>query len=156
MIKIESQSALHQYDSEGNAITTWHEKKCEWIVNEEYENEEIDWYGKDSDFPRGCTLAQFEESNPNWDKLPNIHVTWYWDTKEDAIRAFGRPHTFGQPGTYWDTMSYPYTASRQWGYIDESEETTVERFGKYCDFHKHANRTVVTYNEKILYDGKLD
>lgn len=155
MIRITSQTSDHQYDSEGNAITTWDAKKCCWIVNPQYENEKIDWYGEDSDFPAGCTLAEFNERNPNWDKNPDITVTWYWNTKETCIRAFGQPHTFGQKSDYWDKQRYPYTASRNWGYIDEPESTTVERFGKYCSFHKHADRTVVMYNGKQLFDGKL-
>ena len=155
MIQIVLQDSTHQYDSEGNAITTWDAKKCCWIVNAEFENEQINWYGKDSDFPAGCTLAEYINNNPGWDKFPDIDVTWYWNDKATCIRAFGLPHTFGQSSDYWDKQQYPYTAHRNWGYIDEPENTTIERFGKHCNFHKYADRTVVNYNGKVLFDGKL-
>lgn len=155
MIRIKSQSSDHQYDAEGRAITTWDHKKCSWIVNPEFENEEIDWYGEDSDFPAGTTLARYIQDHPNWDKMPDIHVTWYWNDKATCIKAFGLPHTFGQQSDYWDKQRYPYSASRSWGDIDEPEKSTVERFGKYCSFHKDADRTVVQYNGKVLFDGKL-
>jgi hypothetical protein len=155
MIRITSQNGTHQYDSQDRAITTWDHKKCCWIVNPEFEKEKIDWYGKDSDFPQGCTLAQFIERNPNWDKMPDINVTWYWNTKESCIAGFGLPHTFGEKHDYWDKQTYPYMTNRSWGYIDEPKETTVENFGKYCKFHKHADRTLVTYNGETLFDGKL-
>lgn len=155
MIRIVSQNSTHQLDSEGRAITTWDAKKCCWIVNPEFENEVIDWYGQDSDFPAGCTLADYIARNPNWDKMPDINVTWYWNTKEVCIAAFGLPHTFGEKGDYWDKQIYPYTCSRNWGDIDESKETAAERFGKYCSFHTHADRVVVMYNGKVIFDGKL-
>ena len=160
MIRITSQGAEHQYDEDGRAITTWDHKKCNWIVNEEFENEEIDWYGKDSDFPAGCTMKEFLASNPDWDKNPDVTVTWYWDTKQSAIAAFGSPHTFlplGHPNSsnYWDVQKYPYTAVKQWGYLSYDKDEALERLGKYCDFHKHADRTVVKYNEETLFDGKL-
>ena len=47
MIRIICQDGIHQYDNKGNAITTWDNKKCSWIVNPEYENEKIDWWGKE-------------------------------------------------------------------------------------------------------------
>jgi hypothetical protein len=155
MIRIVSTNGRHQYDTQGRAITTWDEKKCTWIINSDFEHAEIDWWGEDNDFPAGETLAAFEKRNPDWNKIPDITATWYWNTKESCIKAFGFPRSFGQPADYWDKQHYPYSATRAWGYIDEKEETTVERFGKYCDFHRHADRVVVTYNGKVLHDGIL-
>lgn len=161
MIHITSQDALHQYDEDGNAITTWHGKKCAWIVNPEYEKEEINWWGEDNDFARAYqSIKDFERENPNWNKMPDIEVTWFWNTKSSAIAAFGQPSSFlpyhhKNISNYWDIQEYPYTATRKWGYIDESKETTIERFGKYCDFYKKADRVIVKYNDEILFDGKL-
>lgn len=160
MIKIKSQSGTNQFDKNGNAITTWDGKKCAWIVNEEYEHEEIDWYGKDSDFPAGYTLSEYEVQFPTWDKNPDISVTWYWNDKETCIKAFGQPHTFlglNHPNifNYWDIQIYPYSVNKSWGYLDYKKEEVVEQLGKYCDFHKFADRTVVSYNGEILFDGKL-
>lgn len=155
MIIIKSQTAVHQYDDQGRIITTWDNKKCSWIVNTEFENEDIDWYGKDSDFPAGYTLAEYIEQNPNWDKMPNIIVTWTWNDKETCIRAFGQPHSFGERPDYWDKVKYPYTASKDWGYLDYSKETAIEQLGKYCNFHIHADKTIIKYNNEIIFEGKL-
>lgn len=155
MIRIVSQSAQHQYDDKERAITTWDEKKCAWIVQTEFETEKIDWWGADNDFPGGYTLKEYVETNPNWDKNPDIVVTWYWHTKETCIKAFGLPHTFGQKPDYWDKQLYPYSATRQWGYIDEKKDNAVNNFGKYARFHEHADRVVVTYNGETLHDGVL-
>lgn len=155
MIKIKSQDAVHQYDSEGNAITTWDAKKCNWIVNTQYENEDIDWYGEDSDFAAGTTLKSFIESNPNWDKNPDITVTWIWDTKEIYEKAFGHPSSFGGAYNYYDTLSYPQSCVRSWGYLDYNEKEAIEQLGKYCGFHLKASKTIVRYNNKIIFEGKL-
>lgn len=154
-IKITSQDGLHQYDEGGNAITTWDAKKCAWIVNQEFEEAEIDWWGEDNDFPGGYTLKEYLESNPNWDKNPDISVTWFWNTKETCIEVFGRPHTFGEAWDYWDKKQYPYQASRSWGYLDYTPTEAIQQLGRYCSFNRRADRVVVTYNGKVIYDGKL-
>ena len=146
---------VHQYDSKGRAITTWDKKKCSWIVNPEFEDDNIDWYGEHSDFPAGYTLKEYKENFPDWDKKPDIVVTWTWKDKASAIAAFGQPHTFGESSDYWDKKEFPMTATREWGYIDEPEETTVERFGKYCNWHIHASNVRVLYNGKEIFNGKL-
>ena len=76
MIYITSQDAYHQYDDNGNAITTWDTKKCAWIVEKEYENEKINWWGRDNDFPAGYTLSEYIQAFPNWNERPDITVKW--------------------------------------------------------------------------------
>lgn len=152
MVKINRQDACHQYDEEGRAITTWDEKKCSWIVEPEFEDEEIDWYGKDSDFPAGCTLKEYISIHPNWDKTPDIKVEWTWNTKETCINALGSYHEFKK---WYDNNVYPFTHSKCWGYINEPKETATERFGKYCDYHKHADNIRVLYNEEEIFNGKI-
>jgi hypothetical protein len=154
-IRITSQDAFHQYDGNGRAITTWDAKKCAWIVEPKFEGENIDWYGKDSDFPAGCTLKGFEANNPDWDKKPDISVSWYWNDKATCLRAFGSPHTFGADFDYWDKQIYPYQHHKNWGYLDYKEEEVVEALGKFADHHRNASRVVVTYNGKVLHDGPL-
>jgi hypothetical protein len=153
MIRITSQDGCHQYDDDLRPITTWDAKKCCWIVNKEFEKERIDWYGKDSDFLAGTTEAEFERNNPNWASKPNISVTWRWDTAQTMQRAFGAP-TISEVEWYEKT-TFPHSDSRFWGYIECSENEAVERFGKYCNFHRHADNVIVRYNEKVLHDGKL-
>ena len=159
MIHIKSQDAFHQYDEGGNPITTWDSKKCSWIINREYENERIDWWGKDNDFPGGCTLSQFVKDNPNWDKKPDISVTWYWENEESCVKAFGQPWTFQHPATcdsnYWKTMKYPYTANKNWEHLDYEEKEAISQLGKYCGFNKFAYRVTVRYNGKLIHDGPL-
>lgn len=156
MIQIKSQDGSHQYDENGRAITTWDAKKCTWLVNKEFENQEIDWWGHDNDFPRGETLDHFLENNPNWDKKPDIVVTWYWNTKEQYEKMGGHPSSFGQSYDYYEKLSYPQTCTRDWGYIDCPKEEVVKRFANYADFHKHADRVVVKYNGETLFDGKYE
>lgn len=36
MIKIDSWDGANQFDEDGNAITEWNEKYCEWVVLPEY------------------------------------------------------------------------------------------------------------------------
>lgn len=148
MIRIISQDGCHQYDEDYNEITTWDDKKCAWIVNPEYENEEIDWWGEDNDFPAGYTLAEYERNYPDWNSRPDIDVIWTWD--EDGYKkAF--PDWRRHP-----IPSFPETYCRSWGYLDISEEEAINRLGRHCRFNQYAISTKVTYNGKIIYDGKLD
>jgi hypothetical protein len=155
MIKITSQDARHQYDEEGHAITSWDDKKCSWIVETAFENERIDWYGKDRDFPAGCTLSQFEHEFPDWNKNPDIKVTWTWNTKENMQNGLGRP-TSVKESMWYDSTQFPYSENRKWGHINEPKDTTVERFGKYCDFHKYADNVRVLYNGEEIFNGILN
>jgi len=143
MIRITSQSATNQYDENGKEITTWDDKKCAWIVNKEFEREEIDWWGNNNDFPAGQTLAQFVANNPDWDKMPDIQVIWIW-TKEEYWKAFK---------SNIDTAVI--SAKRTWGYLDYTEEQAIQELGRYADFHKFAGTVQVQYNNKLIFNGKL-
>lgn len=168
MIHIKSQDARHQYDKDGNAITTWCDKRANWMVNKEYENSEINWWGKDNDFPGGCTEEDYEELYPNWNKLPNIIVEWTW-TKEGYFKAFREylkipdpkyahirhmltpgeinKHTYmNAPDSY-----YPKTETRSWGYLDYTKEKAIESLGSYCKFNEYAF-TKVYYNGELISD----
>ena len=117
MIKIKMQDANHQYDEQDRAITTWDSKKCTWIVNTEFENEKIDWWGQDNDFPRGCTLSDFIENNPDWDKKPDIVVTWTWNTKQSMMSGFRDSNS-----EWYNKHQFPYSESRDWDTL-----TTVKK-----------------------------
>jgi len=147
MIQIKRQDAYHQYDEEGRAITTWDAKKCVWIVNEEFENDQIDWWGNDNDFPGGYRLKDFIEANPDWEKIPDITATWYWADKDDLTLAF-------HDRTWALDQKYPYSHSKSWGYIECTKEAAVDRFATHCDWNRHASRVVITYNGEVLFDGK--
>jgi hypothetical protein len=151
MIRIASQGGTNQYDESGRAITTWDAKKCSWIVNEEFENEEIDWWGEDNDFARGCTLSEFIENNPNWDKNPDIVVTWMWNTKESYQRFGGSPASFGGERDYYDKLTYPFSVTRSWGYLDYSEDEAI-KLASYCDFDKLSDSVKVVYNGETLLE----
>ena len=136
-IRIEYQDGFHQYDEDFNPITTWNPKYCEWIINEEYENDEIDWQKDENgitEFPRGVTMAYAKESQPNADNYPVIDVFWIWDKE-----------------TPQGNLAY----NKHWDYLDYSKEKAVEQLVKYCDFNKYAVRTVVKYNNEVIFDGKL-
>jgi hypothetical protein len=152
MIAIKYQTADGQYDENDQQITQWDDKKCAWIVLPAYENEQIDWWGADNDFPGGYTLADYIKVHPNWDKMPDIRVTWYWNTKENYIKQFGLPHTFGEGPNYYDNMTFPKSLSRQWGDIDCPKEEAVKRFSNYCHWNEHADRVVVEYNGEVIFD----
>ena len=144
-IRIEYQDGTHQYDADYNPITTWNSKYCEWIINEEYENDEIDWQ-KDAngitEFPRGVTMAYAKESQPNADNYPVIQVTWIWD-EEGYVKQFGQMPE--------GNLAY----SKTWEYLDYSEEKAIGQLVKYCDFNKYAICIIVKYNNKVIFDGKL-
>lgn len=156
MIRIASQSGSHQYDQDGRAITEWNEKACSWIVLPEFENEKIDWYGQDSDFPAGTTRKQLNIDSPGWETNPVIAVTWYWNDKGTAIKAFGQPNTFGERPDYWKKQQYPYTCRRSWEYLNYKPDEAIKSLGTYCNFNRYADRTVVIYNGEIIHDGKLE
>lgn len=147
MIRITWQGGFHQYDKYGNEITTWDEKKCAWIVNPEYENEDIDWWGEDNDFPAGCTLAEYEKDHPNWRDIPDIEVRWTWD-EEGWKKQFPDWRKYSIP-------FFPNTCYRSWGYIEYSEQEAIERLGRYCNFNQFAN-TKVIYNGRVIFNGKLN
>ena len=157
--RISNQDGTHQYDYDGNVITTWDERRCCWIVNPEFEKDEIDWYGDDSDFPSGCTIEEFKRNNPDFDNNPEVVVIWYWNDKETCIKAFGEPHTFQHKSAYnpryWEEMKYPFVHTKTITWMDIPESEAVETLGKYADFNKFASRVVVKYNGKILHDGVL-
>lgn len=167
MIYITSQSATTQYDVGGNAITHWDNKRCAWIINKPYENEEIDWWGKDNDFPAGCTKAQYEVNNPGWSNKPNITITWSWE-KEAYIKAFGGPWKMFDPR--WDSVKhlltgadlrhcytavpdsrYPYRDSRSWGHLDYTQEEAIDMAKRYCDLYENATDVSVFYNNKLIH-----
>lgn len=150
MIKIRSQDRCHQYDESDNIITTWDKKKCSWIINPEYENSEIDWWGEDNDFPQGIALADFIKDNPNWNKLPDIIVIWTWNTKEGMMKALK-----DNDSSWYNKQRFPYSESRSWGYLEYTKEEAIEQLGKYCDFYKHADNTKIIYNQETIFNGKL-
>ena len=144
-IRIEHQDGTHQYDKDYNPITTWNPKYCEWIINKEYENDEIDWQEDENgitEFPRGVTMAYAKESQPNADNYPVIQATWIWDEA-------GYMKQFGQMPE--GNLAY----SKTWEYLDYSEDVAIESLGRYCGFNKHASRTVIKYNDKVIFDDKL-
>jgi hypothetical protein len=152
-IKITQQGASHQYDSDGNAITDWNAKKCAWIVRAEYENDSIVWWGDDNDFPSGYTLEEYEETHPDWNKHPDIEVTWTFESIEIMKKAYGAPRT-KKEADWYASIKFPYSYMRNWGYIDYTEDEAIERLGKFCDHHKHSI-TRVSYNGEIIFEGKL-
>ena len=147
MIRIISQDALHQYDSEGRAITTWDAKKCAWIVNHEFEGTEIDWYGRDSDFPAGCTLKQWEQENPDHANNPHLQVTWYYNTIQALVITFGEK-------AYWEKNAkvFPYVVTRQWDYMSKKDYpdflSAANGLCSYAGFHKGADKVVFQYNNE--------
>ena len=147
MIHIKSQDSLHQYDEFDNPITTWDDKKCAWIVEPEYEEEEIAWWGEDNDFPRGLTLKEFEEENPGWDKIPDISVTWTW-SEDGYKKQFMDWYNYPLP-------VFPVICTRDWGYIDYSEEEAIEFLGKYCKWNIYSDKVEIKYNNKLIFSGKL-
>jgi hypothetical protein len=56
---------------------------------------------------------------------------------------------------WYDNVQFPYSESRSWGHINEPKDTTVERFGKYCNFNKHADNVRVLYNEEEIFNDVL-
>lgn len=152
MIHIASQDSMHQYDENGNAITTWNDKCCNWIVNEEYEkafnNDEIDWWGNDNDFPRGCTMEYQIKNFGDPDKLPDITLIMEWETESD-YRKMG-------PGFDYSKYNYPVTVTRNWGYINCTEEEAIERFVTNPDSYYNkiaigSTDCILKYNEKVIY-----
>ena len=151
MIQIVHQDGEHQYDANGNAITTWNEKYCGWVINSEYENETIDWQDDAngiSEFPRGATEAYYKELYPNADNYPDIIVTWYWDL-DGYVKAFHE-----HPGRADKTFTFNCT--RSWGYLDYSKEEAISWLGHYCDFNKYAHKTKIVYNHETIFEGKLE
>lgn len=145
--KIERQDAVHQYDADGNAITTWDDKLCAWIINPEYENDVIDWCADSNgitEFPIGCTRSAYLADFPDAENYPDISVTWYWD-KSGFMREFHK-----EPSSE-DELS----CTRSWGYLDYTEQQAIDIVGHYCDFNMYAYRTVVQYNGKVIFDGLL-
>jgi hypothetical protein len=147
VIKIVRQDSIHQYNSNGDAITTWNKKYCCWIINKEYENEIIDWQADENgitEFPGGVTEEEFRRDYPDIDKYPDIHVTWYWD-RDGYFKAFSE---YPKDGVM-------LTCTRYWGYLNYSESEAIERLGHYCKFNKFSYRTVITYNNTVIHDGEL-
>lgn len=98
----------------------------------------------------------YVENNPNWDKMPDIRVTWTWNTKEQYEKMGGHPRSFGQSHDYYDKLAYPQICTRDWGYIDCPKEEAVKRFADYAGFHKYADNVKVFYNGEKLFDGKYE
>lgn len=146
IVTITRMDATHQYDKDGNAITTWNSKYCGWVINKEYENCIIDWVEDKNgitEFPRGGTKAYFEKLYPGADNNPVITVTWYWDQK--GYKKFFKENL--------ETLATSH--SQTWEYLDYTEEEAINMLGSYCRFNEEAYRTVIKYNNKTIFDGKL-
>jgi hypothetical protein len=161
MIRIKSQDALHQYDGIGRAITTWDGDRCAWIVNKEFEDAEIDWYGANSDFPGGMTLKEYDELYPDFANNPNITITWKYESINALVKTFGDRR-------YWEqnVKTFPYLITRNWNYFSRKDVPTFEAvlthgsngFHGYAGFDKGADGIFVQYdNEKhwlVKQNGK--
>lgn len=156
-INITRQSANHQYDEDGRAITTWDDKKCEWIIEPEFENCHINWYGKDNDFPRGISLREYETLYPDHKSNPEIDITWRYDNIEGLVSTFGDRR-------YWEenVKTYPYFVHKNWDYYSKKQYPSLNSiiknpiFYKYCDFHKGADSIEVKYNDEVRILTKSD
>lgn len=150
MIRIKYQDATAQYDENYVQITEWNEKYCFWIVLPEYENAyyrgEIDWWGEDNDFPRGCTKNEYLELYPDADNYPDIIVIWEWD-REGYNKMFNE-----YPNNNEETQRY----CNSWGYLNYDKEKAIKMLGHYCDFNKYAYKTTIKYNNEIIFEGKLE
>lgn len=115
MIKITSQSSSGQYDEEGNQITEWNPKLCEWVVlpkyKADYDNNNIDWWGKDNDFPAGATIEYFNTEYPNWESRPVISICMYFNP-EGCKKAF--------PDENQSKYKNGFNYGRTWEYLDYS------------------------------------
>ena len=149
MIQISAQDGMHQYDKRGRAITTWDDKKCNWIVNEQFADEEINWWGEDNDYPQGYTLAEFIVSHPDWESLPDIKVTWRWDTKESYKKSFGRD-------TNCNDLVFPQFHTRKWGYMNYTISEAVDLGKRYCGFARLADWTEISFNGESVWCGNYD
>lgn len=137
---------IHQYDKDGNAITTWDSKYCGWVINKEYEDCHIDWIEDENgitEFPRGATKSYFEKLYPNAYNNPVITVTWYWD--KDGYEKFFRERLDQE------NMSY----SKTWEHLNYDKEKALN-LGNYCKFNKEAYRVVISYNGSVIFDGKIN
>ena len=152
MIRIKSQDAVHQYDESGTAITTWCEKRCNWIVNKEFEDADIDWYGEDSDYPAGVTAAQHEENNPEWRTYPNISMKYTCNNVRSYSKATNMIPEIMEK-RYGSTV-YPVNWTRSWGYYPRVEISSINeailRFWSYCDWGKNADSVSITYDDETM------
>lgn len=51
--------------------------------------------------------------------------------------------------TTGDKMTYPFTATRQWGYLDYTEKEAIDLLK---DYFKNADKIKISYNNKIIYE----
>ena len=149
MIRITSTDARHQYDAGGNAITTWCPRRCNWMVNKEYEKESIDWYGEDSDFPGGYTEAEYDESFPNWRNNPHIVCRWSYNTISSLVKAYGDLNYWRKYFNNWskDILDEPYNVVRSWEYLDYTEDEAINSFKD----DRFSDGLEITYNGKVIY-----
>jgi hypothetical protein len=166
MITIVRQDALHQYDADGRAITTWNDKYCSWIINPEFESSQISWQDDVngiSEFPRGCTKAEYLKDNPDADSRPDIEVTWFYKNREDYLKSIGY-ESEGEWKRFLEKTGHSdptlgrednLTAERSWRYLSYSPEEAIERLGRYTDFNKLAYKVKIVYNHKIIYNKEL-
>lgn len=142
-IVITSQDSEHQYDKLGRAITTWNEKCCSWVIEKEFEDDEINWQKDEigiTEFPRGIRQRDIDPEVYNY---PDIEVTWTWD-EDGFMKKFGERMKSGEES---------YT--RTWGYLKLEKDEAINRLGHYCDFNKEAIKTEVKYNGEVIFSGKL-
>ena len=158
MIRIKYQDSEHQYDQDNNPVTTWHEKCCEWIVNneyiEDYENDNIDWWGKDNDFPRGISMERFIEKYGDPNKRPDISLEVYWNNESDW-----RKFTMDRFSSWNPNKDGIVSIFRSWGYLDYTKEKAISRLvtDKESYYHticKFASGCKLLYNNEVIYEIK--
>lgn len=166
IITIVKQDSQHQYDIEGRTITTWNDKYCSWIINPEFESCLISWQDDEngiSEFPRGCTMAEYLKDNPDADNKPDIKVTWFYKNREDYLKTIGYNREdewkrFLEKTKHADPTlgrENNLTIERSWGYLSYSPEEAINRLGRYAGFNKLASKVKVVYNNKVIFDKEL-
>lgn len=144
MIKISYTTARGQYDKEGNEICYWDKKRCSWIVHKayltEYENNQIDWWGNDNDFPMGTTKQRYDSMFKGNNNYPDIYLRVEF-TQEEFKKGFPRE----------DHRKYPngYSYTRHWEHINYTFEE-AKKIIDYLTCNKFAHHITVTW----LKNGK--
>lgn len=155
MIIIKHQDSKHQYDCEGNQITTWNEKCCEWIVNdkylEDYEQNNIDWWGRSNDFPRGISMKEFIKNYGDPNKIPDICLISFWDNDVNW-RKFTRDPLY----PWKPDIDGVVKIIKNWGYLNYTKEEAISKIitnkdSYYNNVCKFSSGCELMYNGEIIY-----
>lgn len=134
-IRVKSQDQDHQYDAQGNIISSWNDDLRKYVILPQYHDRRIKWGAR-------CDHAVIA---PEPTHIPEISISWTWDTPQIIEEQFGL-NSHGEP------FMCPLSNSRSWRW----NHTRQEALDHCVQFFTKCSSMMVLYDKEILFSMRPD